>query len=87
MKREEWIVECKRRHENGEGMESLIRFLRDSGCPKVDSITILASACGIRLGEAKKAVHYSPVWADVRASHDKFHENLIKTITTDESKE
>ena len=68
-----FIIECRRRREAGASHEDLIRYLRDAGCWKIDSIAILVSSCGIDLGKAKELVHCSPTWSDRGEADDAFH--------------
>jgi hypothetical protein len=84
MTREELIAECRHRSEAGEDAETIIRYLRVSGCSKIDSIAILNGACGIGLAKAKEIVHFSATWADRKASDEKFHEDLVMTAYDDE---
>ena len=80
MTREDFIAECKGRYDRGADLESLIRYLRESGCSKIDSIAVLAKGCGVGLGEAKERVHLSPTWDDRRKLDDQFHETIVKTV-------
>ena len=70
---EGFIAECKHRYERGEDFESLIRYLRVSGCSKIESIATIAKGCCVGLGRAKELVHLSPIWQDRRDSDDQFH--------------
>ena len=81
MTRDELIAECKRRSEGGEEVEAIVGYLRTSGCSKIDSIAVLNGTYGIGLAEAKKIVHFSPTWADTRASDEKFHESIADAVT------
>jgi hypothetical protein len=80
MTRDELIAECKRRSEGGEDVETMVGYLRTSGCSKIDSIAVLNGTYGIGLAEAKKIVHFSPTWADTRASDDNFHESIADAV-------
>ena len=71
MNREPFIIECRRRREAGATFEELIRYLREAGCSKIDSIAVLNTSCG--LAKAKELVHLSPTWDDRRAADDAFH--------------
>jgi ribosomal protein L7/L12 len=62
MRRDELIAECKRRSEGGDDVDSVVGYLRTSGCSKIDSIAVLNATYGIGLAEAKKIVHFSPDW-------------------------
>jgi hypothetical protein len=70
---QDFIIECRRRHDAGNSIEDLIKYLRDEGCSKIDSMSILISGCGIGLGEAKRVIHFSPTWSDRKETDDAFH--------------
>jgi hypothetical protein len=80
MTREELIAECQRRSEAGEDVEGIIRYLRASGCSKIDSIAVLKGTCSIGLAKAKEMVHFSATWADRKASDEKFHEDIVDAL-------
>jgi hypothetical protein len=81
MTRDKLIAECKRQSAGGEDVEAIIGYLRTSGCSKIVSIAVLNATYGIGLAEAKKIVHFSPTWADTRASDDNFHESIEDAVT------
>jgi ribosomal protein L7/L12 len=81
MTRDELIAECRRRSEAGEDAESIISYLRTSGCSKINSIAVLRGACGIGLAKAKEIVHFSATWADRKALDEEFHENIVDALT------
>jgi hypothetical protein len=81
MTRDELIAECKRRSEGGEDVEAIVGYLRISGRSKIDSIAVLNGTYGIGLAEAEKIVHFSPTWADTRASDESFHESIADAVT------
>jgi hypothetical protein len=87
MTREELIAECRRRLEASEGVETIIRYLRASGCSKIDSMAILRGACGIDLAKAKEIVHFSATWADRKALDEKFHEDIVATLTSEKTRQ
>jgi ribosomal protein L7/L12 len=62
--------------EAGRTSEDVLKFLREAGCHKIDSIKILRRVLNISLGEAKQMVHFSSVWSDVRERDDAFHSSL-----------
>lgn len=78
--REELVVACKARFQAGGSVEQLIEFLRSSGCSKIDTIAVIASACGVGLGDAKEAVHFSPAWDDTRAEDERFQKLVVNTV-------
>jgi hypothetical protein len=86
MTREELIAECRRRLEAGEDVETIIRYLRATGCSKIDSIAVLKGACDIGLAKAKETVHFSATWADRKASDEKFHEDIVDALTSEKTR-
>ncbi len=66
--------------DRGEPNETLIAYMRSSGLPKPHSIRLLSIAAHIGLGEAKQIVHFSPTWADRRASDDAFHDSAEQAM-------
>jgi hypothetical protein len=87
MKHEDLIAECERRLKAGQDVESIIGYLRASGCSKIDSIALLAGADGIGLAKAKEVVHLSATWADRRASDDKFHEDISRALISEKTRQ
>jgi hypothetical protein len=86
MTRQELIAESRRRLQAGEDVETIIRYLRASGCSKIDSIAVLEAACDIGLAKAKEIVHFSATWADRKALDEKFHEDILDTLTSEKTR-
>lgn len=82
MDRQRLISECERRLADGENIEAAIKFLRDDGCSKIQSISVLAESHGIGLAKAKEAVHLSSTWHDFRSSDEHFHDELEDALTS-----
>jgi len=59
---------------SGANREDLIHTMRTSGLNQIACIKLLRDLCGISLGDAKEAVHYSRTWADHRESNDALHD-------------
>lgn len=59
---EEIERECRERHRAGASLEALVTDLNALGVGLLDSIKTLRNACGISLGEAKRAVTAHPLW-------------------------
>ena len=77
----ETLLNCARRMlSEGQDLETVISFLRDSGCHKNDSIKIVRQLTGVGLGEAKDIVHFSNTWKDVKERDEAFHEVLEEAI-------
>lgn len=60
--------------------EALLRYLRDHGCSVIDCIKALMMYHQLSLGDAKARVHLSMTWADMRGTHDRFHEQLERIV-------
>jgi SOS response regulatory protein OraA/RecX len=70
------IAECRDRLRNGAGVEEILAVLREHGVSKTFSIRAMAELEVADLASAKKIVHFSQTWADVRAGDEEFHETL-----------
>jgi ribosomal protein L7/L12 len=68
--------QCENLLAAGKSQDEIILFLRTQGCSKVESIAVLANSLGIGLGQAKKVVHLSVVWADTRERDEKIQTSL-----------
>lgn len=60
----------------GKSVDQVLEFLRNEGCSKIDSMWLLEDVAGMTGVDAKKAVHFSPVWAEVRTRDEHFHDAL-----------
>lgn len=77
------LNQCQELHSQGKSRDEIVGFLRSQGCSKVQSIVVL-KALGVDSSEAKKMVHFSNVWADMRERDTQFHESLHKVFEEDE---
>ena len=75
--------ELRRRLDEGATLDVALGELRSSGASIVESIVSVRFARGCDLAEAKRLVHFSPIWADVRAQNEKFHEELDRLSRDD----
>lgn len=62
---------------DNEDNETILAALRARGVNVIDSIRLLKKVRGLSLQEAKKEVHFSRAWSDMRESFDQFHEELF----------
>ena len=72
----------------GKTLDDALVELRASGYSIIDSIYAVHRVQRIEHIEAKKTVHFSPAWADMRAGHEKFHqelEDLVKNIDDEDA--
>ena len=67
-------------------LESVIAFLRGSGCDKIDSILILREVTGRKFNDCKALVHLSKAWEDTRETDELLHD-LAESVTKDLTKE
>lgn len=84
MTRHQLISECDRRLARGENIEHTVKFLRDAGCSKMQSISLLENSNGIGLAKARVPVHFSTTWYDVLVDDERFQdgiENHLKAIS------
>jgi ribosomal protein L7/L12 len=63
-----------------DGMQGFLRALRDRGARQVESIKAVCELGGVSLGEAKKIVHFSPVWDDMRSANEALHESAFVAL-------
>jgi ribosomal protein L7/L12 len=70
------IEACRPMLTSGNNTESVLTFLKESGCSKIESMRVLIELMGLSLGEAKQVVHLSEAWRDTRDRDDSFHESL-----------
>ena len=57
-------------------VEVVLRFLRERGFNKIDSINFLTLHGGLPLVEAKKAIDLSETWSDRFLADAQFHDQL-----------
>ena len=64
----------------GERWDAILGALRDEGFSKVDCIKATVDQLRLPLGVAKRIVHDSAAWTDVRDSDDEWHERLATEV-------
>jgi ribosomal protein L7/L12 len=64
---------------DGASHEVMVAEMRTMGLSKPHSMALLRNVTSMTLGEAKKAVHFSPTWSDRRVADEEFEENLYRT--------
>ena len=57
-------------------LDAALGTLRANGASIVECIISVRSVRGCDLAEAKRVVHFSPAWADVRAQNEEFQAEL-----------
>ena len=63
---------------SGAREDEVLGRLRQRGLGKIDCIAVLHAATGMSLNDAKRAVHYSPAWADRREQDDALGVSLLR---------
>jgi hypothetical protein len=61
---------------DGKTLNDSLRELRATGASIMDCIFAVEKIHRRGLADAKQTVHLSPAWADMKAAHDKFHNEL-----------
>lgn len=69
--------------QQGTDFEDLVAALRAEGHSKVDTISATSKLLRIPLAEAKRLVHFSSAWSDLREPHERFH-NIIEAVAASE---
>jgi hypothetical protein len=61
---------------NDSNLDAALATLRANGASIVECIIAVRSVRGHDLAEAKRVVHFSPAWADMRAQNEQLHAEL-----------
>lgn len=56
--------------------DGALRWIRGKGVGKLESVKLLYKEAGVGLSEAKRLVHGSSAWGDVRQRDEALHETL-----------
>jgi hypothetical protein len=75
-KRMSLSAEAERLRKAGHPVEAILQKFRDQGLSKLESVAVLAGCPDSDLGEAKRVVHESAVWADVKPRDDAIFDEL-----------
>lgn len=62
-------------------IETVISLLRQRDYSIVDTIQFLKQNRDLSLAEAKKCVHLSETWADMRADNDALHDEVMAALS------
>jgi hypothetical protein len=80
--------DLQRKLADGMPLDDALAELRGSGYSIIDCIFAVHRVQHCEFIDAKKTVHFSPAWADMRAAHEKFHqelEDLAKQIADEDT--
>jgi hypothetical protein len=64
----------------GERWDAILGSLRAEGFSKVDCIKATVDQLRLPLGDAKRIVHHSAAWADVKDRDDEWQERLVSEV-------
>ena len=68
--------ELRKLLDDGAGLDSALAKIRERGATIIESIVAVRSVQKSDLVEAKRLVHDSPAWSDLRAQHEEFLDEL-----------
>ena len=68
-------------------LDAALSAIREKGASKIESINAVRDIRQCSLSDAKKIVHFSPSWADVRESHEELHRELGKAFEDEDENE
>lgn len=78
------LIELARRVEDrGGSTDDILSAIRDAGATPVQSMKVLCDIRGIGVGEAKRVVWDSPVWAERRPAQEQFEADILAAIEED----
>jgi len=63
-----------------EDIESVLQYLRQNGCTKVDSMRVIIELRGLTSDDAKRIVHFSKTWEDVRKRDEELHDRMLRDL-------
>ena len=72
----DYSKQLRRKLADGKTLDDALTELRAEGVSIFESIMAVEKIYKCGLADAKKTVHFSPAWADVRARHEKFQHEL-----------
>ncbi|HET7489285.1 MAG TPA: hypothetical protein VFJ85_15240 [Acidimicrobiales bacterium] len=64
----------------GERWDAILAVLRAEGFSKIDCVKATVDQLRLPLGEAKRIVHDSDAWADIRDSDEAWHDSLATEV-------
>ena len=76
-----YIVQYRALYETGTDIETILMELRKVGCSPIQSMWVICQIQQISLEDAKRTVHFSKAWADMRDEHNRFQASLEKSLS------
>jgi hypothetical protein len=69
--------------QEGHAWDDIVRILRAEGFSKIESIRATMGLLRVPLAEAKRLIHFSTAWSDVRARDNAFHSLAAAALAAD----
>lgn len=63
--------------------DTVLERLRAEGFSQAQSIKATVERLGVSLAEAKRIVHLSPAWEDMRLANERLHRSLAEAASPD----
>jgi hypothetical protein len=76
----DFTKDFRRKLADGKTTDDALAELRASGASIMECIRAVRQFRRCDLAEAKKIVHFSSAWADMREQHDRFHDELERAV-------
>ncbi len=71
---------------DGQRWDAVLRTLRAESYSKIDCIRASADVLRLPLADAKRLVHGSEVWRDVRDADEQWHDTLVAEVRAEPSR-
>ena len=68
---------CQRQ---GDDPEQILAALRDRSATIIECMKVMIDVMGLSLREAKRLVHFSNAWADLREAHEAVHQLATEAL-------
>ena len=76
-----YVVQYRALYETGTDVETILMELRKAGCSPIQSMWVICQIQQISLEDAKRTVHFSKAWADMRDTHNRLHASLEESVS------
>ena len=81
---EKMIELSTQRRRAGDSVEQMLALLREQGATISDSLKVVRSVEGIRLGQAKEIVDTSKTWADFHEPSEKVRSIALQALESED---
>ncbi len=80
---EKYLPICQQMLNEGQGIEDVLRYLRQNNLPKISALIIISyigEEYGLVGNEALELVHLSNTWADLREVHERVYKEFFEAF-------